>query len=58
MTNDPHGKEAHDREAVGHSGLLGHECPEWDGLYICEDCDEFDDCSCEFVDDDGEPADY
>lgn len=29
-----------------HSGKYGHYCDDWDGLYICEDCDEFKSCTC------------
>ncbi len=55
MSNyDPFGKEAHDQHNPEHSGLCGHECyGGWDGLYICEDCREFEFCECE-----GKDVDY
>ncbi len=46
MSKDPFGPEAHNEQIPNHSGLHGHYCVEWDGLWICEDCDEFDCCSC------------
>jgi len=47
---DPFGKEVHDRHAPDHSGKFGHFCYDWDGLWICEDCSEFEFCSCKFED--------
>lgn len=29
-----------------HSGEQGHYCLEWDDLYICKDCMEFEFCNC------------
>lgn len=43
---DPFGMAAHDRAAPKHSGIKGHYCLEFDGLWICEDCTEFDCCTC------------
>lgn len=45
---DPHGKWSHDNCGRPHSGKRGHYCLEWDGLWICEDCDEFECCRCGF----------
>lgn len=48
-------KQLHDRHVIGqrdHSGTRGHYCPEWDFLYICEDCPEFEACHCMFGDPD------
>lgn len=39
-------KDAHDKYASDHSGAKGHNCPEWDYLYICKDCPEFECCIC------------
>jgi len=36
----------HDRKCSHHSGKKGHYCPEWDALYICEDCPEYKACKC------------
>jgi hypothetical protein len=49
--NDPFGKWQHDNCSGGlkHSGKRGHYCIEWDDLYICEDCSEFECCRC-FID--------
>lgn len=44
--DEPFGKNDHDRHQPGHSGKHGHECPEWDYLYICADCEEFEFCEC------------
>lgn len=44
---DPFGKESHD-DFDCHSGIRGHYCPDWDGLYICQDCPEFESCCCTF----------
>lgn len=41
---DQFGPVAHDRFAPTHSGHKGHYCAEWDGLWICEDCEEFKIC--------------
>ena len=38
--DDPYGWRAHDKGTT-HSGKHGHYCADWDGLWICEDCDEF-----------------
>ncbi len=48
MSGDPFGPEAHDKHAPTHSGKRGHYCYDWDGLWICEDCSEFECCKCEF----------
>lgn len=45
-SEDPFGPEAHDRGTANHSGKRGHYCLEWDGLWICEDCPEFECCLC------------
>jgi len=29
-----------------HSGEYGHYCREYDGVYICKDCPEFENCLC------------
>lgn len=44
MSNDPFGPEAHRQHK--HKGVNGHYCCEWDGLWICEECPEFDCCCC------------
>jgi len=44
--NDPFGWRAHDKGWPKHSGNLGHYCMEFDGLWICEDCEEFKVCQC------------
>ena len=43
---DPFGKEMHDKHCPEHSGNKGHFCGDWDGLWICEDCEEFKCCWC------------
>lgn len=43
---DPFGKIKHDNYGERHSGRWAHFCWEWDGLWICEDCGEFDACLC------------
>lgn len=43
---DPFGKKSHDEHYPTHSGKRGHFCWEFDGLWICEDCDEFQHCIC------------
>lgn len=43
---DPFGKEAHDRDVPWHSGEYGHYCCDWDGLWICQQCEEFAFCTC------------
>lgn len=43
---DPFGPEAHDEAVPRHSKKRGHYCPEWDDLWICEDCEEFECCEC------------
>lgn len=40
----------HKKACKNHSGAYGHYCPEWDELFICEDCPEFQCCTCEFED--------
>lgn len=37
---DPYGPEAHAKHCPTHSGKQGHYCPDWDFLWICEDCGE------------------
>lgn len=46
MSEDPFGPEAHDRHVPKHKGEWGHYCWEWDGLWICSECGEFECCSC------------
>jgi hypothetical protein len=41
---DPNTPEGH--ATYGHSNVLGHYCIEWDFLYICKDCPEFECCTC------------
>lgn len=43
---DPFGKYAHDTHWTEHSRNKGHYCLDWDGLWICEDCSEFECCQC------------
>ena len=43
---DPFGPEAHNAQAPEHSGNFGHYCPEWDDLWICKDCAEYECCTC------------
>ena len=43
---DPFGPESHDKFFSTHSKKQGHYCLEFDGLWICQDCDEFDCCDC------------
>ncbi len=31
-----------------HSGKYGHECPDWDYLWICKDCPEWGACLCSY----------
>ena len=38
-------KSDHDWKCCNNS-KWGHYCAEWDGLYICEHCDEFFCCGC------------
>lgn len=44
--DDPFGWRAHDKQVPEHSGLNGHYCNEFDGLWICQDCSEWDCCTC------------
>lgn len=44
--NDRYGWRAHDKGAPKHAGSHGHYCHEWDGLWICADCPEFEACVC------------
>lgn len=46
VRNEPFGPEEHDSHGPPHSGKRGHHCAEFDGLWICEDCPEFDLCTC------------
>lgn len=40
-------KEEKDRHNVHHNhGVHKHFCLEWDGMYICDECPEFDACLC------------
>ena len=43
---DRFGMTGHNFYKPNHSGKYGHYCPDWDYLYICEDCDEFKSCTC------------
>lgn len=43
---DPFGPDAHDEHHTSHSKSMGHYCCDWDGLWICEDCPEFECCTC------------
>jgi hypothetical protein len=43
---DPYGMEVHDLEHFEHSRRRGHYCGDFDGLWICEDCEEFENCLC------------
>lgn len=45
--DDPFGPEAHAAAEPEHSGRRGHYCMDFDGLWICEDCLEFQVCSCD-----------
>lgn len=42
-------KAEHDRELPKHSGAYGHYCPDWDYMYICDDCHEREGCTCQRV---------
>lgn len=44
--DEPFGKNEHDKHHPEHSGKHGHYCCDFDGLYICEDCDAFECCTC------------
>lgn len=44
--DDPFGWRAHDKQVPEHSGLSGHYCMDFDGLWICRDCSEWDCCTC------------
>ena len=44
--DDPYGKHAHDESSPSCSGRRGHFCGSWDDLWICEDCAEFQVCTC------------
>ena len=46
LADIPFGIKEHDDGAPDHSGKFGHYCAEWDGLYICKDCEEFQACTC------------
>jgi hypothetical protein len=48
--DDRFGWRDHDRAkpTCKHSGRYGHYCGEWDGLWICEDCSEFQVACCCF----------
>jgi hypothetical protein len=43
---DRFGEFGHKFYVPEHSGRYGHYCSDWDGLYICEDCEEFKSCGC------------
>lgn len=45
-TCDPFGPTAHNKGWPKHSGKHGHYCWDYDGLWICEDCGEWETCSC------------
>lgn len=53
MDEDDDSPEEHDRLYPEHSGRRGHYCDEADGVWICADCDEIEDCEC-FEIEDGE----
>ena len=38
-------REYHDA-SMGHKNNHGHECPDHDGLWICDECNEFKTCRC------------
>ena len=44
--DDEFGRECHNRHYPNHSRRKGHYCGEFDGLWICEDCPEFQHCIC------------
>lgn len=44
--DDEHGWRMHDKHCPDHSGYYGHYCNEFDGLWICKDCSEWDVCTC------------
>lgn len=46
--NDPFGWKMHKKHAPTHGDKYGHYCDEFDGLWICEDCDEYEVCNCVF----------
>ena len=43
---DRFGSNGHNFYSPEHSDRYGHYCSDWDGLYICEDCEEFKSCTC------------
>lgn len=43
---DEFGRYIHDIRLPTHSGEKGHYCLEYDGLWICKDCIEFECCNC------------
>ena len=43
---DRFGPNGHRFYSKDHSNRYGHFCPEWDYMWICEDCKEFEACSC------------
>ena len=46
VLEDRMGHENHRKVAPKHSGRKGHYCFDWDGMWICEDCIEFETCFC------------
>ncbi len=45
--SDGFDKAAHKKYCPDHSGINGHYCPEWDYLWICQDCEmEYSCCCC------------
>lgn len=47
VAEDLFGPRAHDEHNPTHSKRDGHYCHDWDGLWICADCPEYDVCICE-----------
>lgn len=43
---DRFGPNGHRHYHKNHSGKYGHFCAEWDYLWICNDCKEFQACKC------------
>jgi hypothetical protein len=43
---DEFGRYSHDTQCPTHSRKKGHYCLEFDDLWICEDCSEFEHCKC------------
>lgn len=43
---DRFGFSGHSYYNPDHNNKHGHYCWDWDGLWICEDCEEFKSCTC------------